>query len=179
MGVTRIAEKAASALMGPFGATLMALTVVVSTLGCNAAGLLGGSRVLFAMGLDGVFLPAASRVHPRYRTPHVAIVALTMWAMVLALSGTYEQLFTYVMFTSILFNVATGLALFRLRKIRPDQPRPYRAWGYPFVPALFILGSAAFVLNTLLERPMESITGLGLLALGVPVYWYSKGRLIG
>jgi APA family basic amino acid/polyamine antiporter len=173
-GVTRIAEKAASTLMGPSGATFMALTVVISTLGCNAAGLLGGSRVLFAMALDRVFLPAASRVHPRYRTPHVAIVALTIWAMALALSGTYEQLFTYVTFSSVLFNVATGLALFRLRKIRPDQPRPYRAWGYPFVPALFVLGSAAFVLNTLLERPWESVAGLGLMALGVPVYLYWK-----
>jgi APA family basic amino acid/polyamine antiporter len=177
-GVTRIAEKAASALMGPAGATLLALTVVVSTLGCNAAGLLGGSRVLFAMALDGVFLSAASRVHPRYRTPHVAIVVLTVWSMVLALSGSYEQLFTYVMFSSILFNVATGLALFRLRRIRPEQPRPYRAWGYPVVPALFVLGSAAFVLNTLLERPMESIAGLGLMALGVPVYWYTANRPI-
>jgi APA family basic amino acid/polyamine antiporter len=173
-GVTRIAEKAASTLMGPSGATFMALTVVISTLGCNAAGLLGGSRVLFAMALDRVFLPAASRVHPRYRTPHVAIVALTIWAMALALSGTYEQLFTYVTFSSVLFNVATGLALFRLRKIRPDQPRPYRAWGYPFVPALFVLGSAAFVLNTLLERPWESVAGLGLMALGVPIYFYWK-----
>jgi APA family basic amino acid/polyamine antiporter len=76
------------------------------------------------------------------------------------------------MFASILFNVATGFALFRLRKTRPNQPRPYRTWGYPVVPAVFILGSAAFVLNTLVERPMESIAGLGLLALGLPAYWY-------
>ena len=173
-GVTRIAERAATALMGPSGATFIALTVVVSTLGCNAAGLLGGSRVLFAMARDGVFLPSASRIHPRYRTPHVAIVALTAWSCVLALSGTYEQLFTYVMFSSILFSVATGLALFRLRQTHPDHPRPYRAWGYPVVPALFVLGSGAFVLNTLMERPVESITGLGLLLIGIPVYWYSR-----
>ena len=175
-GVTRIAEKAASTLMGDAGATFIAATVVISTLGCNAAGLLGGSRVLFAMALDGVFLPSASRVHPTYRTPHVAIVALTVWSCVLALSGTYEQLFTYVVFSSILFSVATGLALFRLRRTHPGHPRPYRAWGYPFVPAFFVLGSTAFVFNTLLERPMESIAGLGLLAIGVPVYMYSRGR---
>jgi basic amino acid/polyamine antiporter, APA family len=173
-GVTRIAERAATVLMGPSGATFIALTVVISTLGCNAAGLLGGSRVLFAMGLDGVFLPAASRVHPHYRTPHVAIVWLTVWSIVLALSGTYDQLFTYVMFSSILFSVATGLALFRLRTTQPDHHRPYRAWGYPIVPGLFVLGSALFVLNTLLERPVESIAGLGLLLLGLPVYWFSK-----
>ena len=173
-GVTRIAEKAATVLIGAGGASFMALTVVVSTFGCNAAGLIGGPRVLFAMARDGVFLPAAGRVHPRYRTPHIAVAALTAWSVILALSGTYDQLFTYVMFSSILFSVAAGLALFQLRRTRPDQPRPYVAWGYPIVPALFVLGSAAFVLNTLFEKPVESIVGLGLLVTGVPVYWYSK-----
>jgi basic amino acid/polyamine antiporter, APA family len=173
-GVTRIAELAMSVLMGPSGASFIAATVVVSTFGCNAAGLLGGSRVLFAMGVDGVFLPAASRVHPKYRTPHVAIVALTVWSVVLALSGTYEQLFTYVMFASILFSVAAGVALFVLRRTRPDAARPYRAWGYPLVPLVFVVGSAAFVVNTLLERPVESLAGLGLLAIGLPVYWFSR-----
>jgi APA family basic amino acid/polyamine antiporter len=176
-GVTRIAELAATTLMGPAGASFIALTVVISTFGCNAAGLLGGSRVLFAMARDGVFLPSAGSVHEKYRTPHVAITAVTVWSMVLTLSGTYEQLFTYVMFASILFSVAAGVALFVLRRSRPEHPRPYRAWGYPVVPALFVLGSAAFVLNTLMERPVESIAGLGLVATGVPVYWlYSKRR---
>ena len=173
-GVTRIAETAATALMGPGGAAFIAATVGVSTFGCNAAGILGGSRVLFAMASDGVFLPAASKVHPRYRTPHIAVAALTTWSVVLALSGTYEQLFTYVMFASILFSAAAGLALFRLRRTHPGHPRPYRAWGYPWIPALFVLGSLAFVVNTLLERPMESLAGLGLVALGIPVYFISR-----
>ena len=86
------------------------------------------------------------------------------------------MLFTYVMFSSILFSVAAGLALFQLRRTHPEHPRPYRAWGYPLVPAVFVLGSAAFVVNTLMERPVESIAGLGLLLLGVPVYLYSRGR---
>jgi basic amino acid/polyamine antiporter, APA family len=171
-GVSRIAEKAATVLIGPAGASFIALAVVVSTFGNNCAGLLAGSRLLFAMASDGVFFPAARRVHPRYRTPHVAIAALTIWSTLLALSGTYEQLFTYVMFASILFSVAAGAALFRLRQTMPDRPRPYRTWGYPVVPALFILGSLAFVLNTLIERPTESLLGLGLLALGLPAYWY-------
>jgi APA family basic amino acid/polyamine antiporter len=171
-GTTRIAERAATALIGPVGATFIALTVLISTFGNNAAAILGGSRLLFAMASDGVFLPVASRVHPRYLTPHVAIVALTVWSALLALSGTYEQLFTYVMFASILFSVAAGVALFRLRSTMPDRPRPYRTWGYPFVPLVFIAGSAAFVLNTLFERPVESLAGLGLLALGLPAYWY-------
>jgi APA family basic amino acid/polyamine antiporter len=171
-GVTRIAERAAAALAGPSGATFISTTVVVSTFGCNAAAILAGSRLLFAMARDGAFLPFARRVHPRYHTPHVAILVLAGWASVLALSGTYEQLFTYVMFASILFSVAGGIALFRLRRLLPDHPRPYRVWGYPVVPAIFVAGSLAFVLNTLLERPIESLTGLGLLALGLPVYWH-------
>ncbi len=175
-GVTRIAERAAAALAGPGGATFIASTVVVSTLGCNAAAILAGSRLLFAMARDGSFLPFARRVHPRYHTPHVAIVALCAWACLLALSGTYEQLFTYVMFASILFSVAGGIALFRLRRKMADRPRPYRVWGYPAVPAIFILGALAFVTNTLLERPVESLAGLGLLALGLPVYWHWRRR---
>ena len=173
-GVTRIAETAATALMGPGGAAFIAATVVVSTFGCNAAGLLGGSRVLFAMAKDGVFLPAASKVHPNYRTPHIAVASLTAWSIVLALSGTYEQLFTYVMFASILFSAAAGVALFRLRRTHPAHPRPYRAWGYPWIPAIFVLGSLAFVVNTMLERPVESLAGLGLVALGIPVYFFSR-----
>jgi APA family basic amino acid/polyamine antiporter len=173
-GVTRIAERAATAMVGVSGATFVALTVVISTFGCNVAALLAGSRLLFAMASDGVFFPSASRVHPIYRTPHVAIIGLTAWSVILALTGTYEQLFTYVMFASILFNVAGGLALFRLRRTRPAAPRPYRTWGYPIVPVVFIGGSMAFVVNTLMERPTESMIGLGLVALGLPVYWYWK-----
>jgi APA family basic amino acid/polyamine antiporter len=174
-GVSRIAERAAAALVGPGGATFVALTVVISTFGCNAAAILAGSRLLFAMASDGVFFPAARKVHPVHRTPHLAIIGLTVWASLLALSGTYEQLFTYVMFASILFSVAAGVALFRLRWTRPDHPRPYRTWGYPVVPIVFITGSVAFVINTLIEKPTESLAGLGLLALGVPAYWFWAG----
>jgi len=175
-GVTRVAERAATMLAGPRGATLVAATVLVSTFGNTVPAILAGSRLLFAMASDGVFIPAASRVHARYRTPHVAIVALTIWSALLALSGSYEQLFTYVMFASILFSVAAGAAHFVLRRTKPDHPRPYRTWGYPIVPAIFTAGSAAFVVNTLLERPGESIAGLGLLALGLPAYFYWHRR---
>ena len=171
-GTTRIGERAATALVGAWGATFVSLTVVVSTLGSIAAAMLAGSRLLFAMAGDGRFLRVASRVHPRFRTPHIAVVLLATWGALLALSGTYEQLFTYVAFGSILFSIAGGLAVFRLRRKMPDHPRPYRAWGYPVVPALFILGCTAFVINTLVERPWQSLAGLGLIALGLPAYWY-------
>ena len=174
-GTTRVAEAAATAMVGPVGATLIALTVLVSTLGADAAVILSGSRLCYAMAKDRLFFPAASAVHPTFQTPHVAIVGLTMWSSLLALSGSYEQLFTYVVFASVLFSLLGGLALFRLRRIRPDAERPYRAWGYPVVPALFVLGALFMVVNTLVARPVESIAGLGLLVLGLPAYWYWNG----
>jgi APA family basic amino acid/polyamine antiporter len=173
-GVSRVAERAATVLVGTGGASFVALTVVVSTFGCNAAAILAGSRLLFAMARDGVFLPVAARVHERYRTPHVAIVALSSWAALLAVSGTYEQLFTYVAFASILLHMIGAVGVFRLRRLQPDHPRPYRVWAYPIVPIVFIVTSAAFVLNTLVERPVQSLAGLGFLALGVPVYLWTK-----
>jgi APA family basic amino acid/polyamine antiporter len=94
--------------------------------------------------------------------------------MLLALSGTYEQLFRYSIFSSILFHVITGLALFRLRQKRPDVPRPYRVVGYPFVPALFVAVMTGLVLNTLYERPVQSLLGIGLVALGVPFFLWRR-----
>jgi APA family basic amino acid/polyamine antiporter len=151
---------------------MVALTVLVSALGANAAVLLTGSRLLYAMAADGLFFKAAGTVHPRYRSPHIAVVGMTIWSSLLALSGTYEQLFTYVVFTSVLFSMSGGLALFWLRRKQPGTARPYRVWAYPVVPAIFVLGSFYIVVNTLAERPTESLTGLGLLVIGLPVYWY-------
>jgi len=131
---------------------------------------------LYAMAADGVFFRAAASVHPRYHSPHVAVIAITVWSSLLALSGSYEQLFTYVVFTSVLFSLFGGLALFRIRRTQPSVHRPYRVWGYPVVPGLFVLGSFFVVINTLRERPFESLAGLGLLALGLPVYWYWKKK---
>ena len=173
-GATRVAERAATALVGPSGAAIVSVTVVVSTLGANAAVILAGSRVLFAMAEGGLFFRRAAAVHPRFRTPHVAVVSLTVWASLLALSGTYEQLFTYVVFTSVVFSLLGGLALFQLRRARPAADRPYRVWGYPLVPAVFVLSALVLAVNTLRQRPRESLAGLGLLVLGLPAYFYWK-----
>lgn len=171
-GVTRIAERAVSALVGPVGAALVAGSVVISTFGCNVAGVIAASRVCFAMAADRRFFPAAARVHPVYRTPHVALLITSAWSVVLTLSGGYEALFTYVTFASVLFGTLGGVAIFVLRARRPGHPRPYRTFGYPVVPALFVVGSFALVWNTLMERPTASIAGLGLVALGLPFYMY-------
>jgi APA family basic amino acid/polyamine antiporter len=97
------------------------------------------------------------------------------WAALLTLTGTYEQLFTWVTFASVAFGVLGGAAIFRLRRRQPHTPRPYRAWGYPLVPALFIAGLGVLVVNTVLERPVESAIGVLLVALGLPAYWYWAG----
>ena len=171
-GVLRIAERSVTAMIGAGGAGLVAAGVMISTLGCNAAGIIPVSRVCFAMSSDGLFLKVAAAVHPRFRTPHMAVVLTCVWSAFLTITGTYEQLYTYVVFTALLFNVAGGIAVFRLRKTRPDGPRPYRVWGYPFVPAVFVLSTGVLVLSTLIGRPVESLLGLGLVALGLPAYWY-------
>jgi APA family basic amino acid/polyamine antiporter len=178
-GETRIAEKAMTTLIGPFGATFIAAVVVVSTLGCNVAGTLAMSRACYAMAVDRLFFRSVAVVHPRYRTPHVAIAVTCVWSALLAVSGSYNQLFTYVTFASVLFSTLGGVAIFRLRHTHASLPRPYKTWGYPWVPALFVAGSGLLVVNTLMERPVESLLGLGLVAIGLPAYWYWNGQRTG
>jgi len=173
---TRIGEAAAAVLFGPTGARLMSLAVAFSTFGCLSSTILYCTRIYLAMAQDGVFFRSLARIHPRFRTPSTSIVAQGVWAISLTFSGTYEQLYTYVVFAVFLFHAATGAAVFVLRRKRPDQPRPYRVWGYPVVPVVFILTAMAFVSNTLFERPMESLWGLGLLALGLPAYFFWRSR---
>jgi basic amino acid/polyamine antiporter, APA family len=175
-GETRIAEKAMTTLVGPSGATFIAAVVVISTLGCNVAGTLAMSRACYAMALDGLFFRSVAAVHPRYKTPHIAIALTCVWSAVLAISGRYDQLFTYVTFAAVLFNTLGGVAIFRLRRTHASLPRPYKTWGHPWIPVLFIAGSGLLVVNTLRERPVESLLGLGLVALGLPMYWHWNGK---
>ncbi len=172
----RIGEAAAAVLFGPAGARLVSLAVVFSTFGCLSSTILYCTRIYLAMAQDGVFFRSLARIHPRYRTPTMSILAQGVWAIALTFSGTYEQLYTYVIFAVFLFHAATGAGIFVLRKKRPEHPRPYRVWGYPVVPVVFILTSMAFVANTLVERPIESLWGLGLLALGLPAYFSWRRR---
>lgn len=174
-GASRIGEAAADVLFGPTGARLVSLAVLVSTFGCLSSTILYSSRIYLPMAEDGVFFRSLAEVHPRFRTPVRSLWAQTAWALLLTLSGTYEQLYTYVVFVSVMFQAAIGASVFVLRRTRPDHPRPYRTWGYPVVPALFILACLLLVGNTLAERPVESLLGLGLLALGLPAYlWFRK-----
>jgi basic amino acid/polyamine antiporter, APA family len=174
-----IGAAAATALFGSRFANLVALAVFVSVFGCLSANVLTAARIYLPMAQDGLFFRALAKIHPVYRTPSNCIVAQAGWSIVLAFSGTYEQLGTYVIFATFTFHVATGAAVFVLRRRRPEQPRPYRAWGYPWTPIAFILMAIAFVGNTLAVRPIESCWGLLLMALGLPAYlWWRRSRTI-
>jgi APA family basic amino acid/polyamine antiporter len=171
----RIGEAAAQALFGPVGARLVSLAVLVSTFGCLSSTILYSSRIYLPMAQDGVFFPSLAEIHPTHHTPVRSLWAQTVWAVLLTVSGTYEQLYTYVVIVGIVFHAATAAAVFVLRRRLPDHPRPYRTWGYPVVPALFMLACLLLIWNTLAEKPVESFLGLGLLILGLPAYlWFRK-----
>ncbi len=177
-GVVRIAEKATSALFGGSTAALISAAVIISTFGALNGSILTGPRVFYAMAKDKLFFRRVARVHPRFHTPGFAILIQALWSALLTLVGTFEQIFTFAMFVSIIFWIAATAAVFKLRKKYPEMPRPYKTWGYPFVPALFILASTGILLNTLVEKPIEAFSGLLFIALGIPVYfyWRSKSR---
>ncbi|MEX2303624.1 MAG: amino acid permease, partial [Bryobacterales bacterium] len=133
--------------------------------------ILSGARVPYAMARDGYFFAALGKVHPQHRSPHVSILALSVWSALLVLSGSYEQLFTYVIFASwILYGMAAA-TVFVLRRKRPDLPRPHRVIGYPVVPLFFVAMATALVVMTFVASPRESLMGLALIALGIPFYW--------
>ena len=170
VGTPRIAETAAAALFGPGAARLISAAVLISTFGCLSSTILYSSRIYLPMAEDGLFFPSLARIHPRYRTPVPSLWAQSAWSLVLTFSGTYSQLYTYAVFAGVVFHAMTAAAVFVFRARRPDHPRPYRTWGYPLVPALFILACLLLIGNTLKESPRESFFGLGLVALGLPAY---------
>lgn len=175
-GVVRVGEKAATVMAGASAGRFLAVTVLTSAFGCCAAWMLVCARLFFAMARDGVFPHSVGRIHPRFGTPSAAVALTTFWAVLFALSGSYEEIYTYVMFGGLLFGMFGGAAVFVLRRRRPEIPRVYRVWGYPVVPAVFVLGLGALVVNTLIEKPVESLTGLTLIALGVPAYFCWRQR---
>ncbi|MCX6573763.1 MAG: APC family permease, partial [Candidatus Aminicenantes bacterium] len=176
-GVVRIGELAASALFGGGGAALFSALVTVSIFGCLNANLLFGPRVFYAMARDGHFFRAMGRLGPRSHVPTGALWGQAAWSAVLCLSGTYESLIEYMLFALLLFFAATGLAVFVLRRRAPGAVRPYRAWGFPVVPVVFIAVSlAVFVSIVASQPPLKSLIGAGLLAAGVPVYLIWKPR---
>jgi APA family basic amino acid/polyamine antiporter len=175
-GVYRVAEVSASALFGSPAAVFISAAVLISVLGSLNGSILAGARVYYAMAKDGLFFSRAAQIHPRFKTPAFALFIQGLWACVLMLSGNLEQVVTYTIFVAIVFWVVAAASLFTLRKKFPDLPRPYKTWGYPVVPVLFILASVGILLATLVEKPVESLSGLGLIAIGIPSYFFLKRR---
>lgn len=175
-GVVRIAEKATSALFGGSTAALISAAVIISTFGALNGSILTGPRVFYAMAKDKLFFRRVAQVHPRFRTPGFAILIQAIWSVLLTMVGTFEQIFTFAMFAAIIFWIAATAAVFKLRKKYPEMPRPYKTWGYPYVPALFILASTGILINTLVEKPFEALSGLLFIAIGIPVYFYWRRK---
>jgi basic amino acid/polyamine antiporter, APA family len=172
----RVAATAAERSMGAIGATLMTLTIVLSSIGSANGSILTAPRIYFAQARDGLFFRQLARVHPKYETPHISILVQGVWTSLLALSGSYEALFSYVIFASWVVHAMTVLAVLILRRKRPDVPRPYRMWGYPVAPLLFVAFALAFVVNTLVGRPGSSVMGALIILSGVPVFYLWKSK---
>ncbi|MGO9829836.1 MAG: APC family permease [Myxococcaceae bacterium] len=172
---SRIAETAAKVLFGVTGARLVSLAILLASFGCLASNILCCARIYLPMAQDGLFFGALARISPRTRAPVNSLLAQGAWGVALALSGTYEQLYTCAVFAGVLFHAGTGAAVFVLRRTRPEAPRPVRAWGYPWVTGLFVAACLALVLSTLAGSPRESLFGLLLVASGLPAYaWWRR-----
>jgi APA family basic amino acid/polyamine antiporter len=176
---SRIAAVAAQLIFGAPGLYFISAAILISTFGCNNGLIIGGPRVYYAMAEDGLFFKGLSHIHPRYHTPVTGLAWQCAWASMLALSGTYSDLLTYVTFASVIFNVMTVIGLFILRKTRPDLPRPYKAFGYPLVPAAYVLIGAAFTAYIVQGDLANSLKGLGIILLGLPVYFLFKRANMG
>jgi APA family basic amino acid/polyamine antiporter len=170
MTSTRVAADAATTLLGASGGAAISALVMFSVFGAMTGSILAAPRVYFAMAKDGLLFRWVSEVHPRFRTPHRAIVLQAVWASVLAGTGTYRQLFTRVIFTEWIFFALMAAGIFLLRR-RPGYAPAYRVWGFPWVPAAFVVASATIVVNRLVAEPIDSLSGLALVGLGVPAFY--------
>ncbi|MEJ2007710.1 MAG: amino acid permease [Acidobacteriota bacterium] len=177
----RVAATAMQFLIGPRGARFVSALILCSIFGALNGTILTAPRVYYAMAKDGVFFRIVSRIHPRYQTPAVALLLLGAWSTLLAVSGSFEELYTYVIFAMWIFSGAAIAGVIILRRRLPDLERPYRVWGYPVLPVVFILASVAIVANTLVTKPIESVLGLAIVLAGIPLYfawrhWSGKGN---
>jgi basic amino acid/polyamine antiporter, APA family len=169
----RVATAAASLLFGSGASVVMALLIMVSTFGCNNGLILAGARVYYAMARDGLFFRSAGYLN-RNAVPAAALWVQALWASVLCLSGTYSDLLDYVVFAVLVFYVLTVAGIFVLRRRRPDAERPYRVWGYPVVPFLYIVAAAAIAIDLLIFKPAYTLPGVGIVLWGVPVFFLWK-----
>jgi len=172
----RIASDAMSIAIGPIGASIIAVIILLSMTGAANQVLLTSPRIYYAMAKDGLFFSKLSSVHSKFLTPHISIVVIGIWSIILSLSGTFEQLFTYVIFGQWIFFGLTAGAVIILRKKRPELPRPYKTVGYPLTPIVFILAALVISLNTLVNEFYNALAGLVIISLGLPAYFYWSSK---
>jgi APA family basic amino acid/polyamine antiporter len=171
---SEIAMAAADSLLGPTAARLLGALAVVVLIGSLSAMTVAGPRVYFAMARDGAFFRSMAKVHPRFHTPWVAIAAQTVWASLLVLTNTKDQLAEYTGFAVLLFSAFAVSTLFLLRRRFPNEPRPFKAWGYPVAPAAFVVASLAITVAAVLGRPGPSLFGAAIIVAGVPLFLVLK-----
>src|SRR5437762_170629 len=169
----RVGTAALQAMFGSPGLYIMAIAIMISTFGCNNGLILSGARVYYAMAQDNLFFKSAAALHLTYKTPALALIVQAIWTCVLCLSGTYGQLLNFVIFAAVVFYALTAFGLFRLRKKRPDLPRPVRAPGYPVLPALYVVLTGLIAVDLLVQKATQTYSMLGLLLVlvGVLVYY--------
>jgi APA family basic amino acid/polyamine antiporter len=177
-GVARIGELVSTQLFGPTITFWFSAAIMITIFGCLHATIIYGPRVFYAMAQDGAFFKSMAYVHPRHRVPTKALYGQAAWSAILCLTGSYQGLYEYVVFAVLLFFAATGYSLIVLRRKQPDRPRPYRTWGYPFVPLFFIGISLVIFINTVISQPKKTLIGFIILAAGLPayLYWNKKKR---
>jgi basic amino acid/polyamine antiporter, APA family len=167
----RVATAALTQMFGAIGGYLMAAAIMVSSFGCNNGLILSGARVYYAMAKDGLFFRSAGKLHPTYKTPVVSLMVQMVWICILCISGSYGQLLDYVVFAVLVFYILTIAGLFVLRFKRPNAERPYRAIGYPVLPAIYIVMAIFIDIVLLLYKPQYTWPGLIIVLLGIPVYY--------
>jgi APA family basic amino acid/polyamine antiporter len=174
----RVATAVMQQVFGPMGAQMMAFAILISTFGCCNGLILAGARVYYAMAKNGLFFRGAARLHPRYHTPAHSLLMQCVWTCFLCISGSYGQLLDYIIFAVLVFYILTIAGLFVLRVERPEEPRPYRAIGYPVLPAIYILMAVFIDVVLLRYKPQYTWPGLIIVLLGIPVYflWSKRDR---
>jgi APA family basic amino acid/polyamine antiporter len=171
-----VGAEAMQVVMGSWGERFIAAAIVVATLGANNGIIFTAPRIPYAMAHEGMFFAWATKLHPKTKSPNVLLLVQMVVAVIYAMSGTYDKLLTYVVFASFLFYGLSALAVMVLRKREPDLPRPYRTWGYPVTPVLFIVFAIYLVVDSFVQTPRDSAIGMGIVLLGVPAYYYWKRR---
>jgi amino acid transporter len=174
-----VASDVVQTFAGPRGAAWLTLAMAFSALGALHVVIMTGARIPYAMARDGVFFRFAERIHPSFHTPSGSLIFLGFVATLLALTGTFEELYSLFVFAVWIFFALTAIALLRLRRKEPDLVRPYRAWGYPWTPIVFLIAALALTVNLWIDRPIRSSLGLAVILMGVPFfrYWQKKSAL--